>query len=150
VCDGYCDCDDCDDETDCDSTSLYEQLEPSAYNYSCLSTTSFQLNEIIMCRVYYVVEHVPCVDPDDFICKSTIHNYRRCIQKDYVCDGHNDCLSDELGLDETFCGELCCIVLCGEMCCIVLCGELCCIVLCGELCCIVLCGELCCIVLCSG
>lgn len=111
MCDGHCDCGDCDDEADCDGTLLYEQLEPSEYNYSCSSKTSFQLNKIITCRVYYVVEHVPCVDPDDFICKS-YHNHRRCIQKDYVCDGHNDCLSDELGLDETFCGELCCTVFC--------------------------------------
>ena len=48
---------------------------------------------------FHLTESLECPKGDNYICK----NSHRCISKDYLCDGMNDCWNTFSGADEYFC-----------------------------------------------
>ena len=48
---------------------------------------------------FRLTESLECPKGDNYICK----NSHRCISKDYLCDGMNDCWNTFSGADEYFC-----------------------------------------------
>ena len=47
----------------------------------------------------FIAESLECPKGDNYLCK----NSHRCIPKDFLCDGMNDCWNTFSGADEYFC-----------------------------------------------